>query len=230
MEFSYREKYAEAARILESITWRYGHNRWTVLENELVIKHAKCLRELGDTMKYAQACLTLLRNMDDLKDDEKLFYSNELFSTVTSKELKQDIYHEFVPMFTVKVVSVVEILQDDDGSYVEIMIENKLPKDIDFNKLSLRMVSGEVDELWFNFRHGVLKPGKNTFRVTCEVSLSFGVAYPTKSMGVFPKANSMLTHTHIFYLKLVDLGVRHISLGEGTSEDWKAGVSLRLFT
>ncbi|KAG0212329.1 hypothetical protein BGX33_003699 [Mortierella sp. NVP41] len=168
----HREKYAEAARILESITWRYGHNRWTVLENELVIKHAKCLRELGDTIKYAQACLTLLRNMDDLKDDEKLYYSNELFSTVTSKELKQEIYHEFAPMFTVKVVSVVEILQDDDGSYVEIMIENKLPKDIDFNKLSLRMVSGEVDELWFNFRHGVLKPGKNTFRVTCETLAS----------------------------------------------------------
>ncbi|OAQ29544.1 hypothetical protein K457DRAFT_125745 [Linnemannia elongata AG-77] len=168
----YRKKYAEAARILESITWRYGHNRWTVLENELVIKHAKCLRELGDTIKYAQACLTLLRNMDDLKDDEKLHYSNELFSTVTSKELKQEIYHEFAPMFTVKVVSVVEILQDDDGSYVEIIIENKLPKDIDFNKLSLRMVSGEVDELWFNFRHGVLKPGKNTFRVTCETSAS----------------------------------------------------------
>src|SRR5690348_15230632 len=103
MEFSYRKKYAEAARILESITWRYGHNRWTVLENELVIKHAKCLRELGDTIKYAQACLTLLRNMDDLKDDEKLHYSNELFSTVTSKELKQEIYHEFAPMFTVKV-------------------------------------------------------------------------------------------------------------------------------
>ncbi|KAG0060938.1 hypothetical protein BGZ90_003809, partial [Linnemannia elongata] len=168
----YRKKYAEAARILESITWRYGHNRWTVLENELVIKHAKCLRELGDTIKYAQACLTLLRNMDDLKDDEKLHYSNELFSTVTSKELKQEIYHEFAPMFTVKVVSVVEILQDNDGSYVEIIIENKLPKDIDFNKLSLRMVSGEVDELWFNFRHGVLKPGKNTFRVTCETSAS----------------------------------------------------------
>ncbi|KAF9146695.1 hypothetical protein BGX30_010757 [Mortierella sp. GBA39] len=168
----YRKKYAEAARILESITWRYGHNRWTVLENELVIKHAKCLRELGDTIKYAQACLTLLRNMDDLKDDEKLLYSNELFSTVTSKELKQEIYHEFAPMFTVKVVSVVEIIQEDDGSYVEIMIENKLPKDIDFNKLSLRMVSGEVDELWFNFRHGVLKPGKNTFRVTCETSAS----------------------------------------------------------
>ncbi|KAF9906523.1 hypothetical protein EC991_000530 [Linnemannia zychae] len=166
------KKYAEAARILESITWRYGHNRWTVLENELVIKHAKCLRELGDTIKYAQACLTLLRNMDDLKDEEKLHYSNELFSTVASKELKQEIYHEFAPMFTVKVVSVVEILQEDDGSYVEIMIENRLPKDIDFNKLSLRMVSGEVDELWFNFRHGVLKPGKNTFRVTCETSAS----------------------------------------------------------
>lgn len=178
LKLSYRKKYADAARILESITWSYGHSRWTVLENELVIKHAKCLRELGDTNKYAQACLTLLRNMDDLKDDEKLYYSNELFSTVTSKELKQEIYHEFAPMFTVKVVSVVEILQDDDGSYVEVMIENKLPKDIDFNKLSLRMVSGEIDELWFNFRHGVLKPGKNTFRVTCEVRWSL-VKYPT---------------------------------------------------
>lgn len=31
------------------------------------------------------------------------------------------------------------------------------------------MVSGEVDELWFNIRHGVMKPGKNTYRVTCEV-------------------------------------------------------------
>ncbi|KAF9178014.1 hypothetical protein BGZ51_008181 [Haplosporangium sp. Z 767] len=167
-----RKKYAEAARILESITWRYGHSHWTVLENELVIKHANCLRELGDTVKYAQTCLTLLRNMDDLKDEDTLYYTNELFKTVTSKELKQEIYHEFAPMFTVKVVSVVEILPDDDGSYLEIMIDNKLPKEIEFNKLSVRMVSGEVDELWFNIRHGVMKPGKNNFRVACETSAS----------------------------------------------------------
>lgn len=93
-----------------------------------MIKHAKCLRELGDTAKYAQACLTLLRNMDDLKEEDQLFYSNELFNTVTSKDLKQDLYHEFQPMFAVKVMSVVDILQDDDGSYVDIMIDNKLPK------------------------------------------------------------------------------------------------------
>ncbi|KAF8934989.1 hypothetical protein BGZ58_005309 [Dissophora ornata] len=168
----HRKKYTEAARIMESITWQYGNHNWTVLENELVIKHAKCLKELGDTVKYAEACLTLLRNMDDLKDEDKLYYSNELFSTVTSKELRQEIHHEFAPMFTVKVVSVVDIVHDDDGSYVDIMIENKLPKDIEFNKLSVRMVSGEVDELWFNLRHGVMKPGKNTFRVTCETSAS----------------------------------------------------------
>ncbi|KAG0366908.1 hypothetical protein BC939DRAFT_466538 [Gamsiella multidivaricata] len=168
----YRKRYAEAARILESITWRYGHSRWTVLENELVIKHAKCLKELGDTVKYTEACLTLLRNMDDLKVDDKLFYSNELFNAATSKELRQEVHHEFAPMFAVKVVSVVDILQDDDGSYVDIMIDNKLPKDIEFNKLSVRMVSGEVDELWFNIRHGVMKPGKNNFRVTCETLAS----------------------------------------------------------
>ncbi|KAG0299826.1 hypothetical protein BGZ98_009724 [Dissophora globulifera] len=168
----YRKKFVEAARILESITWRYGQNHWTVLENELVMKHAKCLKELGDTVKYTEACLTLLRNMDDLKDEDKLYYSTELFSTATSKELKQEIHHEFAPMFTVKVVSMVDILQDDDGSYVDIMIENKLPQDIEFNKLSVRMVSGEIDELWFNLRHGVIKPGKNTYRVTCETSAS----------------------------------------------------------
>ncbi|KAF9354401.1 hypothetical protein BGX26_007772 [Mortierella sp. AD094] len=168
----HRKKYAEAARILESITWRYGQSRWTVLENELVIKHAKSLKELGETAKYAEACLTLLRNMDDLKDEDKLYYSNELFSTVTSKEHKQEIHHEFAPMFTVKVVSVVDTLQDDDGSYVDIMIDNKLPKEFEFNKLSVRMVSGEVDELWFNIRHEIMKPGKNTFRVTCETSAS----------------------------------------------------------
>ncbi|KAG0203033.1 hypothetical protein BGX28_004559 [Mortierella sp. GBA30] len=168
----HRKKYAEAARILESITWRYGHNHWTVLENELVIKHAKCLRELGDSVKYAQACLTLLRNMADLKEEDRLYYSTELFNTVTSKEVKQEIYHEFAPMLNVQVVSVVDILQDDDGSYVDIMIDNKLPKEFEFNKLSVRMVSGEIDELWFNIRHGIMKPGKNTFRVTCETSAS----------------------------------------------------------
>jgi len=125
---SFRKKYAEAARILESITWRYGHNGWTVLENELVIKHAKCLRELGDTNKYAQACLTLLRNMDDLKQEDQLFYANELFTTAGSKDLKQELYHQFAPMFDIKVVSVVDILQDDDGSYLDIIIDNILPK------------------------------------------------------------------------------------------------------
>ncbi|GJJ73122.1 trafficking protein particle complex subunit 10 [Entomortierella parvispora] len=168
----FRKKYAEAARILESITWRYGHNGWTVLENELVIKHAKCLRELGDTNKYAQACLTLLRNMNDLNQEDQLFYANELFGTAGSKDLKQELYHQFAPMFDIKVVSVVDILKDEDGSYLDIIIDNKLPKEIEFNKLSLRMVSGEVDELWFNIRHGTLKPGKNPLRVTCETSAS----------------------------------------------------------
>ncbi|KAF9168897.1 hypothetical protein BGX20_011082 [Mortierella sp. AD010] len=168
----HRKKYADAARILESITWQYGKEHWTVLENELVIKHAKSLKELGETAKYAEACLTLLRNMDDLKDEDRLYYSNELFSTVTSKEHKQEIHHEFAPMFTVKVVSVVDTLQDDEGSYVDIMIDNKLPKEFEFNKLSVRMVSGEVDELWFNVRHEIMKSGKNTFRATCETSAS----------------------------------------------------------
>ncbi|KAF9364317.1 hypothetical protein BGX34_001903 [Mortierella sp. NVP85] len=166
------KKYAEAARILESITWQYGQYRWTVLENELAIKYSKCLKELGDTVKYVEACLTLLRNMDDLTEEDKLYYSDELFTTATSKELRQEIHHEFSPMLTVKVVSVVDILQDDDGSYVDIMIDNKLPKEIGFSKLSVRMVSGEVDELWFHIRHGVIQPGKNTFRVTCETSAS----------------------------------------------------------
>ncbi|KAF9979567.1 hypothetical protein BGZ65_006365, partial [Modicella reniformis] len=169
---SHRNKYAEASRILESITWQYGQYRWTVLENELVIKYAKCLKEMEDTVKYVEACLTLLRNMDDLTDENRLYYSNELFNAATSKELRQEIHHEFAPMFTVKVVSVVDILQDDDGSYVDIMLENKLPREIGFNKLSVRMVSGEVDELWFHIRHGVMQPGKNTFRVTCETSAS----------------------------------------------------------
>ncbi|KAK3812068.1 MAG: hypothetical protein J3Q66DRAFT_51577 [Benniella sp.] len=168
----HRKKYAEAARILESITWQYGQYRWTVLENELAIKYSKCLKELGDTVKYVEACLTLLRNMDDLTEEDKLYYSDELFTTATSKELRQEIHHEFSPMLAVKVVSVVDILQDDDGSYVDIMIDNKLPKEIGFSKLSVRMVSGEVDELWFHIRHGVIQPGKNTFRVTCETSAS----------------------------------------------------------
>ncbi|KAG0243649.1 hypothetical protein BGX31_010433 [Mortierella sp. GBA43] len=168
----FRKKYTEAARILESITWQYGQCHWTVLENELAIKYAKCLKELGDTIKYVEACLTLLRNMDDLSDEEKLHYSNELFNTAASKELKQEIHHEFTPMFTVKVVSVVDILQEDDGSYVDIMVENHLPREIGFNKLSVRMVSVEGDELWFHVRHGVVQPGKNTLRVTCETSAS----------------------------------------------------------
>ncbi|KAG0228740.1 hypothetical protein BGW41_003351 [Actinomortierella wolfii] len=168
----YRKKFAEAARILESITWRYGQTRWTVLENELVIKHALCLKELGETAKYADACLTLLVNMDDLKEEEQLYYAKELFATVVSKELSEDIYHNFAPMFKVKVVSVVQILQDDDGSFVDVEIDNKLPLSIDVNKLSLRMVSGEVDELWFSARRLTLAPGKNTFRVTCETSAS----------------------------------------------------------
>jgi len=66
--------------------------------------------------------------MDDLTEEDKLHYSDELFTTALSKELRQEIHHEFSPMLTVKVVSVVDILQDDDGSYVDVMIDNKLPK------------------------------------------------------------------------------------------------------
>jgi len=80
------------------------------------------------------------------------------------------------------------------------------------------MVSGEVDELWFNIRHGVLKPGKNPLRLTCEVSASSHDICP------MPFRNVNLPRTW-----MIDLGLRDVCSGKGSLENREAGLPVRFF-
>jgi hypothetical protein len=123
---SAREKYDEAARILDSMTWRYGDQHWSYIENALLRKCAEAQKRLGNTRQFLECVLTLLKNASDLSSDEAEFYTNELLDNV--QNMDEEIHRQFSPIFVVSDVVIVDDFETVDQTNIRITVDNKLPK------------------------------------------------------------------------------------------------------
>ncbi|KAJ2960306.1 hypothetical protein NQZ79_g4345 [Umbelopsis isabellina] len=163
-----RAKYEEAARILESMTWRYGDQRWTYIENALLRKCAEAQKQLGNTRQFLECVLTLLKNASELNSEEAEYYTNELLDNVQNME--EEIHRQFSPIFIVSDVVVVDDIASVDKTNITICVDNKLPKALHFSTLSLSLVGNEPEHIVFETANQPLVPGPNTFNLTSQTS------------------------------------------------------------
>ncbi|KAM3584023.1 hypothetical protein VKS41_003991 [Umbelopsis sp. WA50703] len=163
-----REKYEEAARILDSMTWRYGDQRWSYIENALLRKCAEAQKQLGNTRQFLESVLTLLKNASELDSEEAEYYTNELLDNVQNME--EEIHRQFSPIFIVSDVVVVDDVASVDKTNITICVDNKLPKALHFNKLSLSLVGNEPEHIVFETADQPLVPGPNSFNLTSQTA------------------------------------------------------------
>ncbi|CDH50087.1 hypothetical protein RO3G_08432 [Lichtheimia corymbifera JMRC:FSU:9682] len=165
-----RDKLDEAVRIYESVIWRYGEQDWGSIENSLLIKCADSQRRLGKIDQYIESLLTLLKNTNWLTVEEATRYTEELLSNV--HKLDTDLRRLFEPMFSIAVVTVIDDESTVESSSVEINIENHLPKSLHCDRLSLRLVGNDPEQVWFTKEDLDLAPGKNKVYLTSKTSTS----------------------------------------------------------
>ncbi|KAF7731993.1 hypothetical protein EC973_007098 [Apophysomyces ossiformis] len=158
-----REKYDEAVRIFESMIWRYGEQEWSSIENSLLIK-------------------SLLKNAECLSSEDAEHYTDELVTNVA--RLDKAIRRSFLPMFSIAVISIIDDPALVESTSVEICIENHLPKSLHYDRLSLRLVGNDPEQIWFVIEDQVLNPGKNTFHLTSQTSTSGNYVVETCEMQI----------------------------------------------
>ncbi|KAI7848995.1 trafficking protein particle complex subunit 10 [Circinella umbellata] len=165
-----RDKLDEAVRIFESMIWRYDEQDWGSIENSLLVKCADSQKRLGKTDQFIESLLTLLKNAKWLSKEDATLYMEELLSNVY--KLDADIRRAFSPMFGITVVSIIDEQSTVESSSVEIFIENHLPKSLHCDKLCLRLVGNNPEQIWFDSRDLDLAPGKNKIHLTSKTSTS----------------------------------------------------------
>ncbi|CAO3675315.1 unnamed protein product [Umbelopsis vinacea] len=163
-----REKYDEAARILDSMTWRYGDQRWSYIENALLRKCAEAQKQLGNTRQFLESVLTLLKNAAELTSDEAEFYTNELLDNVQS--MNEEIHRQFSPIFMVSDVVIVDDEETVEQTNIRICVDNKLPKGLHFDKLSLNLVGNEPEHIVYEITDQYLNAGMNMFNLSSKTS------------------------------------------------------------
>ncbi|KAI9318228.1 trafficking protein particle complex subunit 10 [Dichotomocladium elegans] len=165
-----RDKLDEAVRIYESVIWRYGEQGWGSIENSLLVKCADAQLRLGKIDQYIESLLTLLKNASWLSVDEAMRYTEELLSNVL--KLDTDLHRIFEPMFSISVVAIIDDESAVESSSVEICIENNLPKSLHSDRLLLRLVGNDPEQVWFTKDDINLEPGKNKVYLTSKTSTS----------------------------------------------------------
>ncbi|KAH8547567.1 trafficking protein particle complex subunit 10 [Umbelopsis sp. PMI_123] len=163
-----REKYDEAARILDSMTWRYGDQHWSYIENALLRKCAEAQKRLGNTRQFLECVLTLLKNASDLSSDEAEFYTNELLDNV--QNMDEEIHRQFSPIFVVSDVVIVDDFETVDQTNIRITVDNKLPKALHFDNLSLNLVGNEPEHIVYEISDKTLNAGLNVFNLSSQTS------------------------------------------------------------
>lgn len=108
------------------MTWRYGDQRWSYIENALLRKCAEAQKQLGNTRQFLECVLTLLKNASELNSEEAEYYTNELLDNVQNME--EEIHRQFSPIFIVSDVVVVDDVASVDKTNITICVDNKLPK------------------------------------------------------------------------------------------------------
>lgn len=163
-----REKYDEAARILDSMTWRYGDQSWSYIENALLRKCAEAQKKLGNTRQFLESVLTLLKNASELTSEEAEFYTNELLDNV--QNMDEEIHRHFSPIFVVSDVVIVDDIESVDHTNIRITVDNKLPKGLHFDKLSFNLVGNEPEHIVYDITDQTLNAGMNVFNLTSQTS------------------------------------------------------------
>lgn len=108
------------------MTWRYGDQSWSYIENALLRKCAEAQKKLGNTRQFLESVLTLLKNASELTSEEAEFYTNELLDNV--QNMDEEIHRHFSPIFVVSDVVIVDDIESVDHTNIRITVDNKLPK------------------------------------------------------------------------------------------------------
>jgi hypothetical protein len=129
------------------MTWRYGDQRWSYIENALLRKCAEAQKQLGNTRQFLESVLTLLKNAAELTSDEAEFYTNELLDNVQS--MNEEIHRQFSPIFMVSDVVIVDDEETVEQTNIRICVDNKLPK-VCINGFLHESLADDIARLTFN--------------------------------------------------------------------------------
>ncbi|CAJ0841033.1 1182_t:CDS:10 [Entrophospora sp. SA101] len=140
----HRKNYDSAVKLMEDLPWRYNEQGWTLVENTL----------LNHTL---------------LTQDEANFYANEVKQFSNSIEEGKEITRAFKTMFTVSVTTLVDDITDEDSPYLFVELTNHLQTPFTFDKLAVRLVSGQSEEIWFVVLDQDLSPGQNKYKLYSDV-------------------------------------------------------------
>ncbi|CAJ0762418.1 1427_t:CDS:2, partial [Entrophospora sp. SA101] len=75
------------------------------------------------------------------------------------------ITRAFKTMFTVSVTTLVDDITDEDSPYLFVELTNHLQTPFTFDKLAVRLVSGQSEEIWFVVLDQDLSPGQNKYKL-----------------------------------------------------------------
>ena len=173
--YLHRKNYELAVELLQRLTNRYARAGWHVLEVFLRVQLAQSQKELGQLRDYAGACLQLLKEPDLVPKELIGGLCDDLIAYAGEMDVTQ--FREFKPYFNVQLMSKSEVPGEYTG--IDVSVTSKLPKDIPFDSFTLKMLGGDMNELVFVDTNGVVKFGKNTFTLRCEVNVS------TRILNVF---------------------------------------------
>jgi hypothetical protein len=192
--------YRVASQYFPETTPFFGESGWSLLELSMLVMYAQCLRELKDDDGFVRVALKLL--IKACAAEQERLRERKAFRAGSPKtgypdttaiagviaqlmELVQDLKSERKASLAhfVRDAEVHDTIIYDEGSdscSLDISCWSLLPEEIKVDSVWLRASAADgaaLKEIKFKSGNTVLKPGRNSLRVRCTVSIRFTLIY-----------------------------------------------------
>ncbi|KAI8912338.1 hypothetical protein DFJ77DRAFT_467973 [Powellomyces hirtus] len=139
-------RFAEAAAVWEPLQKQFPNESWDVLDDLLAEKLASCWKMLSNQDRYLQSCLHLVACPTIATQRRIKYFVDELIRT--SHEASEVLHVENSPLLHLNVKNVINTISDDGQLLIALDVTNRLPEELEFDQILLRLVSSDGIEFY----------------------------------------------------------------------------------
>ncbi|ETW85992.1 hypothetical protein HETIRDRAFT_309755 [Heterobasidion irregulare TC 32-1] len=183
----HRERLPVAFQTFSSLPAHYSPHKWIALESYMLSQAIDIHAALGSArdQQWINIALSFLKSyVDDhgsdllVTEDDKAAYVSRIVVALQdlANNIDSDLIHSEHPAISIKIVNPnARLAGSEDGSFVDVLVNNRLPCEIPVDEVSVTLTGRESERLVFNVKTRSLASGMSTLTLFC----------PTSSWGTF---------------------------------------------
>lgn len=159
--------YSRAAELWSAVCFKFSRTGWKFIDSLQIENLVTCYRELGNFTALIDCYICLIKNAMFFTPGQVSNYSQELISCI--RKVAEPILKKECVIFRIGTMNLVDPISDLDSVLIHLQIHSMVKEEFHFDRISVKLNSGNSVDLVCDIEKSVLSFGQNTITLKAHV-------------------------------------------------------------